>query len=59
MNFDVLGLTELHNVQNKKLWKYKRWITSEDDEVDDQGKTLDPASDVGILLSKRFSELYT
>ena len=30
MNFDALGLTELHNIQNKKLWKCKRWITSED-----------------------------
>ena len=57
MDFDALGLTELHNVQNKKLWKSKRWITSEDAEVDEDGKNLDPASGVGILLSKRFSDL--
>ena len=57
MGFDALGLTELHNVQNKKLWKCKRWITSDDSEVDEQGNNLDPASGVGILLSKRFSEL--
>ena len=30
MNFDVLGLTELHNAQNKKIWKGRHWITSED-----------------------------
>ena len=57
MGFDALGLTELHNVQNKKLWKCKRWITSDDSEVDEQGNNLDPASGVGILLSKRFSDL--
>ena len=35
MNFDALGLTELYNVQNKKLWNYKCWITSEDAEVEE------------------------
>ena len=38
LNFDVLGLPELRNVQNKKLWKSKYWITSEDAEVDKEGK---------------------
>ena len=58
MNFDVLGLTELHNVHNKKLWRGKRWITSNDAEIDEiTGLSNDSASGVGILLSRRFSKL--
>ena len=56
MDFDVLGLTELHMVQNKTLWNCKRWITSEDAEMDEQGACLDPASGVGIMLSQWFSK---
>ena len=56
LNFDVLGLPELHNVQNKKLWQSKTWITSEDSRVDEQGKNTDPAAGVAILLSQRFSK---
>ena len=56
MGFDVLGLTELHMVQNKKLWKCSRWIASEDAEFDEQGACLDPASGVAILLSERFAK---
>ena len=55
MDFDVLGLTELHNVHNKKAWRKKYWITSEDAKSDDSGKCFDPASGVAILLSHRFS----
>ena len=55
MNFDVLGLTELHNSHNKKLSHGKHWIISEDAEIDDQGKNLDPSFGLGILLSKRFA----
>ena len=55
MDFDVLGLTELHNIQNKKAWKKRYWITSEDSKVDEDGNCVDPASGVGILLSQRFS----
>ena len=40
MNFGVLGLPELHNVHNKKLWKDKHWITSEDGEIDDDGNNI-------------------
>ena len=40
----------------QKLWKGKHWITSEDTEIDDEGKNLDPASGVTILLSKRFAK---
>ena len=55
MDIDIQGLTELHNVHNKKQWRGKHWITSADAEVDDQGNCVDSASGVGILLSKRFS----
>ena len=55
MQFDILGLTELHNGQNKSIWRSKRWITCEDSEVDAQGKSSDPAAGVGILLSKNFA----
>ena len=54
MNYDVLGLTELHNVQNKKAWRKRYWIASEDAEIDEQGKCTDPASGVTIMLSRRF-----
>ena len=56
LNFDVLGLSELHMVQNKNLRKCSRWIASEDAKVDAQGACLDPASGVGILLSQRFAK---
>ena len=55
LDFDILGLTELHNAQNKKNWQKKYWITSEDAKLDDNGKNMDPASGVTILLSPRFS----
>ena len=57
MDYDILGVTELHGVQNKKSWRCKRWIASEDAGVDDEGNQLDSASGVAIMLSKRFSEL--
>lgn len=50
----MLALTELHNLQNKKSFSSRRWITSENaTAVDEQGKLLDPAAGVAILLSKR------
>ena len=56
LDFDVLGLAELHNVQNKKAWRKKYWITSADAKVDEEsGKCPDPASGVAILLSQQFS----
>ena len=57
MDYDVLGLTELHNVQNKKGWKGRRWITCDDSEIDAlTGKTNDPASGVGLLLSRHVAD---
>ena len=54
LNFDILGLPELHNVQNKTAWKKKFWITSADAEVDEEGKCKDSSAGVAILLSKNF-----
>ena len=56
LEYDILGLPELHNVQNKKLWRNKCWITSEDAGIDEQGKCTDPAAGVAILLSSRFAK---
>ena len=56
MNYDILGLPELHNAHNSKKWRGKHWITSEDAETDEQGQNLDPASGVGIMLSQRFAK---
>ena len=56
LNYDVLGLPEMHNTHNRKLWRSKYWITSEDAELNDQGKNTDSASGVAILLSKRFAD---
>ena len=56
MRYDALGLSELHNVQNKRIWKRKNWITSEDAPCDEQGRCTDPAAGVGILLSDRFAD---
>ena len=56
MNYDILGLPELHNAHNKEKWRGKHWITSEDSEIDAQGKNTDSASGVAILLSKRFAD---
>ena len=56
MEFDILGLTELHNVQNKKAWRGKYWITSADADIEEDGTCTDPASGVGILLGPLFTE---
>ena len=56
MQYDILGLPELHNVQNKKAWRRKFWITSEDAGIDKQGKCVDSSAGVGILLSKHFCD---
>ena len=57
-NFDVLGLSELHNVQNKSQWQGKYWITSKDAKIDEQWKSTDSVSGVVILLSKRFESRF-
>ena len=53
LNYDVKGLTELHNLQNDKRFASDLFITSANAKIDDNGKTIDPAAGVAILLSAR------
>ena len=59
LHYDVLALTELHNLQNK-IPDSKLWITSEVAEKfksgPKQGKCSDPATGVAIMLSPRMSQ---
>ena len=56
LNYDILGLGELHNKQLEDNYKCKRWICSEQKEVDEQGYDPDPATEVTILLSPRMAD---
>ena len=53
LGYDVLSLTELHNKQNNPNFSSECWVPSAQGEVDGQGKYLDPAAGVTIMLSKR------
>ena len=53
LGYDVLVLTELHNKQNHPNFASDLWIPSAQTEVDEQGKCIDQAAGVAILLSKR------
>ena len=54
LDSDILGLTELHNVQTKPQFQSKRWICSQGAEEID-GRSTDPAAGVAILLSARMT----
>ena len=56
LNYDILGLTELHNSQSKEQFKHKTWIPSAPAVVDKDGKCSDPAAGVAIMLSPRMTE---
>ena len=56
LNYDILGLGELHNKQLEEHYKCKRWICSERSEVDEQGYDPDPAAGVAMLLSPRMAD---
>ena len=49
LNYDILGLTELHNAQTK--FQGRRWICSAAAETNEQGKSTDPAAGVAVMLS--------
>ena len=55
LNYDILGLTELHNIQAKEQFQDKTWIHSSPAQVDSQGKCNDPAAGVAIMLSKKMA----
>ena len=49
----ILALTELRNKQNNPNFNSECWIPSAQGEVDEQGKVIDQAAGVTILLSRR------
>ena len=51
LNYDVLELSELHNTQNKKSWKGRRWITCKDCET---GRYLNSNAITSIGTEKNF-----
>ena len=53
LEYDILGLGELHNKHLEKHYEEKRWICSERSKKDEQGVDPDPAEGVAILLSSR------
>ena len=56
LNYDILGLGELHNVQVKKQFQDSHWITRATAANDDSDKCIDPAAGVAILLSNRMAD---
>ena len=57
LNFDILGLTELHNAQNKKKWKKKNWITSDDAKCDTNTNANFVAADLKQDVAETSTEL--
>ena len=55
MQYDILGLTELHNVQEQKIFMSRTWIHSAPAEKKG-GKSTDPAAGVDIILSNRMAD---
>ena len=53
LRYDILGLGELHNQHLEERYKGRTWICSDRSPLDEQGKDLDPAAGVSILLSPR------
>ena len=56
LNYDILGLTELHNAQTKQHYQGRRWICSAAAESDKQDRSMDPAAGVAIMLSARMAD---
>ena len=56
LQYDILGLTELHNNQSKELYQGRRWVCSAHAETNEQGKNSDPAAGVAIMLSPRMAD---
>ena len=56
LKYDILGLTELHNTQEKELYQGRRWVCSAHAKQDEKGKSSDPAAGVAIMLSSRMAE---
>ena len=53
----TVGLPELHNTHNKKLWRGNHWVTSEDTKIDEHGKKFRPnLRSVYTTFKKIFAE---
>ena len=55
LNYDILGLAELHNAQTKQQFQGILWICSAtaETDTDTQGKISDPPAGATIMLSPR------
>ena len=56
LKYDILGLTELHNMQAKEHFMGRRWVCSAQAELDEKGHSTDPAAGVAIMLSPRMAD---
>ena len=56
LQYDILGLTELHNNQAKELYQGRRWVCSAHAETNEQDKISDPEAGVAIMLSPRMAD---
>ena len=56
LQYDILGLTELHNLQQQKRFQDRTWICSAQAEQDKEGRSTDPATGVAIMLSNRMAD---
>ena len=52
---DILGLTELHNLQAQKRFQSRTWVHSAPATMK-EGKSTDPAAGVAIMLSNRMAD---
>ena len=56
LNIDVLGLTELHNLQNEDKYLSTLFITAPNAKIGKDGKSTDPAAGVAIMLSAKMRD---
>ena len=56
LKYDILGLTELHNMQAKEQFKGRRWVCSAPADLDEKGHSTDLAAGVAIMLSPRMAD---
>ena len=56
LQYDILGLTELHNQQAKKRYQGRQWVCSAQAALREDGKSTDPAAGVAIMLSARMAD---
>ena len=55
LQYDILGLTELHNLQEQKRFQGRTWVHSAP-APKKEGKSTDPAAGVAIMLSNRMAD---